>query len=166
MKKALYIFTSVLVLAIIAISIAKPNSNREIERNKPLKVTGNSVIFLRPSDETFTTLENEEGIYEVDSDFGFAISRTIDSLETNPKFKSIKSEVYTGRYLEIQDCKNGPKTIDRDSIYYGLIFSAPNKEIKIIPNVQALYYLDEIEEYFNINQLHYNQNLSLNKKNQ
>ena len=146
----MYIFTSVLVLAIIAISIAKPNSNREIESNKPLKVTGNSVIFLRPSEEIFEALENEEGIYEVDSDFGFAISRTIDSLETNPKFKSIKSEVYTGRYLKILDCKNGPKTIDRDSIYYGLIFSAPNKEIKIIPSVQALYYLDEIETYFNI----------------
>ena len=50
-----------------------------------VNVSGKSILFLRPSDEKFESLENQEGIYEVDADFGFAINNTIDSLKSNPK---------------------------------------------------------------------------------
>ena len=86
--------------------------------------------------------------YDLDSDFGFAIQRTIDSLKINPKFNDIKNEVYTERYIEIEDCRSCPKSIDRDSIYYGLILTATNKKIKIITNVQSISYIPIIEEYF------------------
>jgi hypothetical protein len=128
------------------------NANKEEDYSEQKrinqKINGNTVIFLRPSDEKFENLKGEQGIYEVDSDFGFAIQRTIDSLQNNPKFKAIKNEVYTERYIEIEDCRDCPKSIDRNSIYYGLILTAPNKEIKIIPNVQTLNYIQIIEEYF------------------
>lgn len=112
------------------------------------KVSGRTVIFLRPSEKTWEALENENGIYEVDSDFGFAISRTIDALTTTSEFQNIRTEIFTARYIEITDCKNCPRIIDRDSIYYGLILTATNREIKILPNVQTLEYLDEIKEYY------------------
>lgn len=113
-----------------------------------VNVSGKSILFLRPSDEKFDSLENQEGIYEVDADFGFAINNTIDSLNSNPKFKGIKNMIITERLIEIEDCKNYPKIIDRDSIWYGIILTGPNKEIKIISNVQTLNYIQEIEEYF------------------
>jgi hypothetical protein len=124
----------------------KQNYSEQKRTNQ--KINGNTVVFLRPSDEKFEDLKKEQGIYEVDSDYGFAIQRTIDSLKINPKFNDIKNEVYTERYIEIEDCRSCPKSIDRDSIYYGLILTATNKEIKIITNVQSISYIPIIEEYF------------------
>jgi hypothetical protein len=112
------------------------------------KVSGKTILFLRPSDKKFETLKNENGIYEFDSDFGFAITRTIDFLKSSPKYKSINDIVLTERYFEITDCLNCPKIIDRDSIYYGLILTEPNKEMKVINNVLTLNYENEIEDYF------------------
>lgn len=124
-------------------------TNKNENKTNLKTVNGKTIIFLRPSEEKFETLKNENGIYEVDSDFGFAITRTIDFLKANPNYKSIKNEIITDRYIEITDCNNCPKTIDRDSIYYGLILTEPNKAVKIIHNVQTLNYENEIEEYFN-----------------
>lgn len=113
------------------------------------KVNGKAILFLRPSDLKFETLKNEKGIYELDSDFGFAIQRTIDFLKANQNYESIKKDVVTERFIEITDCLGCPKIIDRDSIFYGLILTRPNNEIKLIKNLQTLHFEHEIEAYFN-----------------
>ncbi len=122
--------------------------NQEIEYNDMEKINGNYVVFLRPDDKKFESLKNEDGIYEVDSDFGFAIQNTIDSIDSEFEFKKINNIVSTKRYLKLENCKNCPKTIDRDTILYGIILTAPNKEIEIISGVQALNYLPLIKDYF------------------
>jgi PBP1b-binding outer membrane lipoprotein LpoB len=131
----------------------RKESNTKYEDTKTLKnniekIKGNYILFLRPSDEKFDANKNENGIYEADSDFGFAIKNTVDSLKSNPQFQNIKSNITTKRYVEIENCKNCPKTVDRDSIFYGIILTAPNKEIKVISGVRALNYFTLIEEYF------------------
>lgn len=119
------------------------------ETNKSLKkIRGKTVVFLRPNSEKFEAMKDEDGLYEVDSDFGFAVLDIINNLKTNPEFKTIESLVLTERYIKIEDCKNCPQILDRDSIYYGIILTAPNKGIKIIPNIETLHYLNDIEEYF------------------
>jgi len=112
------------------------------------KISGKSIIFLRPREKKFESFKEEDGIFEIDSDFGFAISNTIDFLNTNPKFNSFNIEIISKRYIEITDCIDCPKMIDCDSILYGIILNNPNKEIKIINSIQALNYNDEIENYF------------------
>lgn len=119
-----------------------------IKKNDIERISGNYVVFLRPSDKKFESLKNEDGIYEVDSDFGFAIQSTIDSLNSQSDFKKINNIISTKRYFKLENCKNCQKTIDRDTILYGIILTAPNKDIKIISGVQALNYLPLIREYF------------------
>lgn len=116
-----------------------------------LRVEGKHVIFLRPSEEKFKSLEDQPGIYESDSDFGFGISLTIDSLETNPIYSKIKNTVTVDRYIEIKDCADCPKIIDRDTLFYGLILTAPNQKTKTITSIHSMPYLDEIDEYFDLN---------------
>lgn len=113
-------------------------------------IAGKFVLFLRPDEQKFTAAENEEGIFETDSDFGFAITNTMDSLSMVKKYKGIKSDVSTERYIKVEDCMNCPKIIDRDTIWYGIILTGPDKEIKIISGLGALSYLEEINTYFGI----------------
>ncbi|ELY2011358.1 hypothetical protein SL057_002428 [Flavobacterium psychrophilum] len=120
----------------------------DIKKNDIEKIDGNYVVFLRPDEKKFESLKNQDGIYEVDSDFGFAIQNAIDSLDTQSELKKIKNIVSTKRYFKIENCKNCPKTIDRDTILYGMILAAPNKEIKIISEVPAQSLLPLIKEYF------------------
>ena len=115
-----------------------------------LNLKGKYVLFLRPSDKKFEDLKEEPGIYEADSDFGFGINSTIDSLENNPKYHNIGNNITTQRFIKIEGCKNCPKVIDRDSILYGLILTEPNKEIEVIRNIHSMPYLAEIDEYFEI----------------
>ena len=129
-------------------SIGQKSTTANLSENDTEKISGNFILFLRPSDEKFNAAKEEAGLYEYDSDFGFAIQNTIDSLEGNSKFAKIGNEVSTKRHIQIENCVNCPELIDRDSIWYGLILSAPNKKFKIITNVQPLGYLSEIEEYF------------------
>ncbi|MGB3452436.1 MAG: hypothetical protein WBA59_01260 [Moheibacter sp.] len=118
-----------------------------------LRVEGKYVIFLRPSDEKYKSLEDQPGIYESDSDFGFGISLTIDSLETISIYSNIKNTVTVDRYIEILDCADCPKIIDRDTLFYGLILTATNQKTKTITNIHSMPYLDEIDEYFGLDRL-------------
>jgi len=116
------------------------NSNdteENTDQTTPTKINGSAIIFLRPNDEKFKEVNEEEGIYEVDSDFGFGIQKTIDGLKTNSKFSKLKYEILTDRFIKIEDCKDCPKIIDRDTIYYGLILTAKNEEIKILISIKS-----------------------------
>ncbi|WLD23492.1 hypothetical protein NU10_12375 [Flavobacterium dauae] len=111
---------------------------------------GNQVLFIRPSEEKFESLKDENGIYEVDSDFGFGIQRTIDSLDLQAKYKHLKYEVVTERFIEINDCKNCPIKIDTDTVLYTTILTAPGKDIKVIKTVNSIGYLSAIDDFFDI----------------
>ena len=113
------------------------------------KISGKYVLFLRPYEKKFDSLKDEPGVYEVDSDFGFAISSTLDSLNSNLKYKNIQNNISTKRYITIENCKNCPLKIDRDSILYGIILISPNKELQIINGIGTLSYLPIIDKYFN-----------------
>ncbi len=115
-------------------------------------ISGSIVLFLRPDSLRFEsyTKDPNSGIYEVDSDFGFGISATIDSISGSNKYKSIKTIVSDKRYIIIKDCKNAPLTIDRDTIDYGLILTSKGKEIKISTLLHGGNYLSDVDVYFNL----------------
>lgn len=172
MKKPLIIISLILFLSMnLLLAYWQLPNKEDLIKDRPLKVSelvpteiskinkisydtlrteGKYVIFLRPSDEKFKSLEDQPGIYEADSDFGFGISLTIDSLETNPIYSKIKNTVTVDRYIEILDCTDCPKIIDRDSLLYGLILIAPNQKTKTITSIHSMPYLDEIDEYFGL----------------
>lgn len=132
------------------LSCKENSSSSKLSKNDTEVIKGNYVLFLRPSDKKFDSLKEENGIFEADSDFGFAIQNTIDSLNTNQKYKDLKSSVSTKRYFKIKNCKNCPPKFDRDTIFYGIILNAPNKEMKILTNIHSGNYLSEINEYFKL----------------
>src|SRR5690606_25430255 len=105
---------------------------RSSVETKPSIFEGNKILFIRPSEEKFESLKNDNGIYEVDSSFGFGIQRTIDSLRLQSKYKNLKFEVVTERFIEIKDCKNCPIKIDTDTLLYTTVLIAPDKEIQTI----------------------------------
>ncbi|MEG1026989.1 MAG: hypothetical protein RSF34_21130 [Flavobacterium sp.] len=111
---------------------------------------GNQILFIRPSEEKFESLKEEDGIYEVDSDFGFAIQQTMDSLRLKSKYKDLKFKVITDRFIEIKDSKKGPLKIDTDTLLYTTVLTSPGKEIQIIKMIHSMGYLDPIDEFYNI----------------
>jgi hypothetical protein len=129
------------------------DNNKATEQLIHLKDTtfaeGDAVIFLRPDSARFDAYEKTgtEGIFEADSDFGFAISKVIDTIS---KHKNVKIIVSTSRYIYLKDCTSCPLTLDRDTIDYGAILSGKNKEIKLDTNIfGGEYYIDLIKTYFN-----------------
>lgn len=111
------------------------------------------VLFLQPDSIRFENYANEdENIYDADSDFGFGMSATIDTISKNKKYNNIHTGVSDKRYIVIRDCKNCPQTIDRDTINYGVLLTAKGKEIKLQTNLHSGNYLQDVDAYFNINQ--------------
>ena len=112
-----------------------------------IKVYGNSIIVLRPDSLRFQSYLNngEEWIYEVDSDFGFSFLMALDSFN----LLGVEEHVTQRRYVEILDCKNGPIVIDRDTIDYGVILTAPGRDIEVDQNLfGGEYYIDLFKKYF------------------
>lgn len=115
-------------------------------------IDGNYVLFLRPDSIRFENLAIDEnsGIYECDSDFGFGINEAIDTVTKNKKFNKIKVNVSTNRYIVIKGCKNFPEIIDRDTVDYGIILSGKNKQIEVYKNILTGHYIELIRYYFKI----------------
>jgi|GEM_PF-2019732 len=113
-------------------------------------IEGNQILFIRPSAEKFESLKDEVGIYEVDSDFGFGIQQTIDSLRLQSKYKDLKFEVVTERFIEIKYCKNCPIKIDTDTLLYTTILTSPGKEIKVIRMIHSMDYLSAIDDFLGV----------------
>lgn len=115
-------------------------------------ISGNYVLFLRPDSLRFEHYLNnsDEGIYEADSDFGFGISSTFDSMSANKKYQNIKTNITTNRYIVIMNCLDCPLLIDRDTIDYGYIFSSKNKRIKMSSFIHSWNYLPEVNDYFDL----------------
>ena len=115
-------------------------------------IKGSYVLFLRPDDITFESYAADEnnGIYEIDSDFGFAMSATMDTMAQNKRYKNIKTDISTARYIVIQDCKNGPLVVDRDTINYGLVLTRKGYAIQTSTFVHSGDYLAEVDDYFKV----------------
>ena len=115
-------------------------------------IKGSYVLFLRPDDITFESYAKDEnnGIYEIDADFGFAMAATMDTMAKNKRYKNIKTDISTARYIVIQDCKNGPLVVDRDSINYGLIVTRKGYAIQTSTFVHSGDYLAEVDAYFKV----------------
>jgi len=116
------------------------------------EISGNVVLFLRPDDERFASYEENGAteIYEVDSDFGFGIAGTMDSLARIKKYKNLNADVTTKRFVTINDCNSCPMTIDRDSINYGYILSSAGRDIITSNEVHSNNYLMEVDKYFEL----------------
>ena len=116
---------------------------------------GSFILFLRPDDARYAELEKGadegEGAGEGDTDFGVGISGTEDSLKQNDRYKFIRVLTSTNRYICIKDCKDGPLTIDRDSVSYGFIISSKGRPIaKTYNYVHSGNYLGELDDYFSL----------------
>ena len=111
-------------------------------------VQGNCVVFLRPDSTGFESNKNEEGIYEVDSDFGFGLSRTIDTIKNDKHLKKIKPYVITERFIIIKECESCPKIIDRDTIDYGILLISKQKGLQIEQGILMGDYVQLIRDYF------------------
>lgn len=117
-------------------------------------ISGNCILFLRPDEQRFDSYcdDPDSHIYEIDSDFGVGLANTLDGLTNNKRFGSIQGIVSTKRYILIRDCTECPLIIDRDSIDYGVIFSAKGQSIKTIYESIHSNYLQEAEAYFRTRQ--------------
>lgn len=112
-----------------------------------LKVAGNAIVVLRPDSLRFNSYikSGKEWIYEVDSDFGVGINGALDSFQHS----NIQELITTKRYISIENCRDCPTVIDRDTIDYGIIMSRQNKNIQIDQNIYgADYYLELFKKYF------------------
>ncbi|UKN03797.1 hypothetical protein K6119_09870 [Paracrocinitomix mangrovi] len=135
-------------------TIATENQVEELELAK-LKdstfINGKHVVIFIPDTVRFNSYleKGEEWIYEVDSDFGFGISDALDSLEQEKFFKDVKTTSTENRYVIINGNYNQDVIIDRDTINYGLLLTAPNHEYQIDDNIYGMsYYYDLIKAYF------------------
>jgi hypothetical protein len=114
---------------------------------------GSFILFLRPDDARYAELEKEgdEGLGESDADFGAGISGTEDSMKKNDRYKGIRVFSTSSRYICIADCKDGPLTIDRDSVNYGIILSGKGRPVaKTYNSVHSGDYLGELDDYFSL----------------
>ena len=112
-----------------------------------LEIEGNSIVILRPDSLRFDSYlkSGKDWIYEVDSDFGFGVTKALDSFH-NPTIEKFFTDK---RFLKINNCNECPKLIDRDSIDYGIIMVSQNKNIKIDQSVYGMeYYLELFNNYF------------------
>ena len=125
-----------------------PTTTSQTHLKDTTSVKADCVIFLTPDSIRFESHKSEEGIYEVDSDFGFWLRNAIDSMKQDKSLKKVRSYVTQKRFLEIKGCQNCSEIIDRDTIDYGLILISRKKGIKINPGLSAGNYIYVIRDYF------------------
>lgn len=112
-----------------------------------IRIRGNSILILIPDSLRFNSYVEDgyEGIYEVDSDFGFGVSGALDSFN----LKNVNEQVTDKRFIQIEDCNGCPLVIDRDTIDYGIILTGIDRDLKIEQYIFGQgYYLNLFNEYF------------------
>lgn len=114
-------------------------------------VEGNAVVFLVPDSIRFDVLnaDPESGAVEVDSDHGFAIQQTVDSIQRDAAFKGITITVTHARYIGFPDCANCAPWMDRDTINYGYLMTGPGrKPLMMLNMVHGGDYIQEIVDFY------------------
>ncbi len=115
------------------------------------ELSGEYILFLLPDSARFASLEGEPGIFDVDSDFGIAVSNTIDSISKIRRYAGIKASSTGNRFLLIKDCKGCPILIDRDSVNYGIVLTKPMGDVSSnYNNIHPGDYLDLVDQYFDM----------------
>lgn len=112
-----------------------------------LTIVENTIVFLRPDSFRFQYYEltDEHGIYEIDSDFGFGINSTIDSI--NKYNLHINYMICDKRFIKINNCNKCPNIIDRDTIDYGVILISNKKGIKFNYHISSIGYFSLANDY-------------------
>lgn len=122
-----------------------------------IQVDGDAVVFLVPDSTRFSQLNADpaSGTAEVDSDHGYAIQQTVDSIKKDPMYKGITITVTNSRYIHFVSCATCTPWMDRDSINYGYVMTGPGrKPVMAINTVHGGDYLQELHEYFGIDSLY------------
>ena len=132
MRKRNFISTVLILVVLISCKIdGGQKAKAEIQKTKDLKtikldtLDGDNfdLIFFHPNEKEFEILLNEnesEGLYEVDSDFGYYVNKAIDSLNKDWKIKMMDERIIKFK------TKNGFEFFDRlenDNSPYGIIFN-------------------------------------------
>jgi len=112
--------------------------NNTLKQSEPkldtLNIDNYNLLFFHPNEMEFEELlkqngEESEGLYEVDSDFGFYVNRVYDSIMKT----DLKVKIITERIIKYST-KNGIKYLDRlknKEHPYGIIFNNVNCEPRI-----------------------------------
>ena len=112
---------------------------------------GANILFLMPDSARFEQLASEdEGVYEADGDFGSGVSATMDSMSHNKRYQNIHRGISHKRFVVILDADGGPKTVDRDTLNYGLLLTAKHKPMQLTNMIHSGTYLEEINDYFKL----------------
>jgi hypothetical protein len=122
-----------------------------------IQVDGDAVVFLVPDSIRFGQLNADpaSGTAEVDSDHGYAIQQTVDSIKKDPMYKGITITVTNSRYIHFASCATCTPWMDRDSINYGYVMTGPGrKPVMAINTVHSGDYLQEIHGYYGIDSLY------------
>ncbi|MGB4772643.1 MAG: hypothetical protein WBP58_14345 [Chitinophagaceae bacterium] len=122
-----------------------------------IRVDGDAVVFLVPDSTRFGQLnaDPESGALEVDSDHGYAIQQTVDSIRKDALYIGITITVTHTRYIQFVDCVICTPWMDRDSINYGYVMTGPGrKPMMAINTVHGGDYLQEIHEFYGIDSLY------------
>lgn len=111
-------------------------------------VQADCVVFLRPDSVRFESYKEEESAYEADSDFGFWLTDAIDSMKNDKRLRTITSYVTMDRFINVKNCTDCSKLIDRDTIDYGIILISKKRGLQINSGLGAGNYIAVIRDYF------------------
>lgn len=102
------------------------------------------VIFFHLSEHEFDSvadLPDYQGLYEVSSDFGFYVSKVVDSLKNSP----IKTEITTKRFIQL-----GTTELDKFEYYgYGVILIKSDSSLVEGGIMTDMDYFQLISDFFN-----------------
>lgn len=128
--------------------LIKLNTKKELDT---LNIDSYHLLFFRPNEMEFEELLKEfkkerEGLYEVDSDFGFYVNKVYDSISKT----DLKVKIITERIVKFST-RTGIKYFDRlknDNHPYGIIFN----NVECIPKIEFgvmtdIGILQELAEY-------------------
>lgn len=151
-------------LLLITVSVFSCQEQKDVKHNDAvshlrdsIQVDGDAVVFLVPDSTRFDQLnaDPESGAVEVDSDHGYAIQQTVDSIKKDPMYQGIAITVTSSRYVHFSGCYTCIPWIDRDSVNYGYLMTGPGRKPETAINtVHGGDYLQEIHEYFGIDSIY------------
>lgn len=122
-----------------------------------IRVSGDVLVFLRPDSNRYAVLEAdpEDGVAEVDSDFGFAIAETQSQQQKDERFSGIGITVTDKRYIILEGCGACPMVIDRDTVDYGHLLSGNGRRPQMVfQRIHGGDYTPELETYFSMDSLY------------
>ncbi|NEV95032.1 hypothetical protein G3567_12885 [Psychroflexus sp. YR1-1] len=121
------------------------NDNKlELKISSTDKFSNEKIVFFHLSEQEFDSVANlpdYQGLYEVSSDFGFYVSKVMDSLKNS----NVKAEITTERFIDV-----GNVELDKFEHYgYGAIFIKSDSTLIEVGIMTDMDYYKLISEFFN-----------------